>query len=63
MCSEIELCGPPSADSCTEKVPIARSKAAKQNHDTKEKVTFAVTSCSISFIRISAPQVGLEPTT
>jgi hypothetical protein len=28
------------------------------NHDTSKKATFAVTSCSISFIRISAPHSG-----
>jgi hypothetical protein len=28
-----------------------------ENHDTSKKATFAVTSCSISFIRISAPTV------
>jgi hypothetical protein len=28
------------------------------NHDTSKKATFAVTSCSISFIRISAPHGG-----
>jgi len=27
------------------------------NHDTSKKATFAVTACSISFIRISAPTV------